>query len=95
MTSAWDTACAGRRLDQEEKIEIQIATSHANLTSAEAVDILHDIAGATAIRNQYPLERHFRDIHTLTQHAFGSTARLESSGRLMLGLENNWGFFVF
>jgi alkylation response protein AidB-like acyl-CoA dehydrogenase len=59
------------------------------------VDVLHDIAGATAIRTQYPLERHFRDIHTLTQHAFGSTSRLESSGRLMLGLENNWGFFPF
>ena len=95
VRDAWSTACAGERLDPEQKIEIQLATSHANLTSAEAVDVLHDVAGATAIRNQYPLERHFRDIHTLTQHAFGSTSRLESSGRLMLGLENNWGFFVF
>lgn len=95
VRDAWDTVSAGRRLDQEQKVEIQLATAHANLTSAEAVDLLHDIAGATAIRNQYPLERHFRDIHTLTQHAFGSTSRLESSGRLMLGLESNWGFFVF
>ena len=37
----------------------------------------------------------FRDVHTLTQHAFGSAQRFESVGGLMLGSETDWGFFPF
>ena len=46
-------------------------------------------------RNEYQFQRYFRDVHTITQHAFASASRYESVGALMLGVESDWGFFDF
>ncbi|MCP5111714.1 MAG: hypothetical protein GY953_12850 [bacterium] len=51
----------------------------------------HSAAGATAIRESHPLQRHFRDVHTISQHAFASARRYESVGQLLFGLESEWG----
>ena len=46
-------------------------------------------------RNEYQFQRYFRDVHTITQHAFASASRYESVGALMLEVESDWGFFDF
>jgi hypothetical protein len=38
---------------------------------------------------QDTLEQYLCDVHTLSQHAFGSSEHFESVGKLLLG----WGFF--
>ena len=40
-------------------------------------------------------QKHFRDAHVITQHAFLSEARLEAVGQIMFGLEPDWAFFAF
>ena len=74
---------------------MQLATTHANLAAARAVDLVHAVAGTSAIRNEYRFQRYFRDVHTMTQHAFTSASRYESVGALMLGVESDWPFFAF
>jgi len=37
-------------------------------------------------------ERRFRDVHTLTQHAFTSINRYESVGKLLFGQPGDWPF---
>jgi indole-3-acetate monooxygenase len=90
---AWDTVSQGHFLSQKQKIAIQLATSHAIRSAADAVDLVHQAAGTSAIREEQPFERYFRDAHVMTQHAFGSASRFESAGKLMFGLETDWPFF--
>jgi alkylation response protein AidB-like acyl-CoA dehydrogenase len=83
----------GTPLGMDDKLSVQLACTHANVCAAEVVDLVYALAGATAIRKDFPLERCFRDAHTLTQHAFVGAPRFESCGRLMLGVESDWSFF--
>jgi alkylation response protein AidB-like acyl-CoA dehydrogenase len=57
------------------------------------VDLIHACAGTSAIRNEQPFQQRFRDVHTLSQHAFTGAARYESLGKLLLGRESDWPFY--
>ena len=94
VAAAWQTVEGGQFLSQREKIAIQLATSHAIRSSAQAVELVHQAAGTSAIRREQPFERHFRDAHVITQHAFGSMNRFESVGKLLFGQETDWQFFT-
>jgi alkylation response protein AidB-like acyl-CoA dehydrogenase len=93
FNTAWQTAVSGKFLTMQQKADCQLASSYMVLASAEAVDLIHSIAGTSAIRNAQSFQRHFRDIHVITQHAFVSESRLEAVGQVRLGLEPDWGFF--
>ena len=54
---------------------------------AQAVDLLHDAAGMTAVQSGHALERCWRDIHTMTQHVILGSTRFEVIGRIFLGLD--------
>ena len=43
--------------------------------------------GGTAVFRSSPLQRCFRDVHTITQHAMVGPATLELTGGLLLGQE--------
>jgi alkylation response protein AidB-like acyl-CoA dehydrogenase len=92
---AWEAALQGDFCALERKLKMQLATTYATLAAAKAVDLVHEAAGASAIRNEYRFQQYFRDVHTMTQHAFSSASRYESVGALMLGVESDWGFFPF
>lgn len=93
------TICAaaqqGADLTSERKLQMLLAATYAVQAAAKAVDLLHEAAGASAIRDQYRFQRYFRDIHTITQHAFICASRYESVGALMLGTQSDWPFFAF
>ena len=91
----WQAAVQGAEITLEQKGRMQLATSHANMCAARAVDLVHAVAGASAIRNEYRFQQYFRDAHTMTQQAGSSASRYESVGALMLGTESDWGFFAF
>ena len=93
IRDAWDTASQGHFLAKKQKMAIQLAVCQAMSASAEAVDLVHQAAGTTAIRQGQPFERYFRDAHVMTQHAFSSASRFESVGKLMFGVETDWPFF--
>jgi alkylation response protein AidB-like acyl-CoA dehydrogenase len=85
----------GELLSPEAKIRLQLAVSFAAEACAEAVRLINDAVGASAIRIGQPFERHFRDAHTLLQHSDKSSPRYASAGRLMFGLENDWVWLSF
>ncbi|MGH0032800.1 MAG: acyl-CoA dehydrogenase family protein [Myxococcota bacterium] len=92
---AWAAVQVRGRLAMGEKARCQLASTNVVLAAAEAVDLVHACVGSAGIRQEQRFERHFRDIHVMTQHAFIGEARLEAVGRIMLGLEPDWGFFQF
>lgn len=91
----WDVAVSGSFLTIEQKADCQQAAAHAVCACAEAIDLIHSIAGSAAIRDDQPFERHFRDIHVITQHAFVCENRFEAVGQIRLGLESDWEFLYF
>jgi alkylation response protein AidB-like acyl-CoA dehydrogenase len=93
LHDAWRTANQEQMISREQKMRIQLAASFANQAAAEAVDLVHAAAGTSSIRTEQPFQQHFRDVHTLTQHAFASASRYESVGKLLLGVETDWPFF--
>ena len=72
---------------------VQLASCHAVEAAARAVDLLHSAAGTSGIRTEDGLERHFRDVHTISQHTLSSAARYESVGQLLVGKQSDWTFF--
>jgi alkylation response protein AidB-like acyl-CoA dehydrogenase len=91
----WEAALHGAPISLDQKLHMQLAASHSIVCAVKAVDLVHAVAGTSAIRNEYPFQQYFRDVHTIQQHAFVSASRYESVGALMLGAESDWGFFDF
>jgi indole-3-acetate monooxygenase len=92
---AWEIAANRGPLEMQEKARCQLASTMAAQTAAEVVDLVHSCVGTSGIREELPFQRHFRDVHVITQHAFLAEARLEAVGQIMFGLEPDWGFFAF
>ncbi|HEY6359737.1 MAG TPA: acyl-CoA dehydrogenase family protein, partial [Vicinamibacterales bacterium] len=93
--AAWQGALDGRSLDLAGKARLQLASSHVPIAAAEAVDLIHSLAGTAGIRNDQAFQRHFRDVHVITQHAFVSESRMEAVGQVRFGLDPNWAFLHF
>ena len=71
---------------------IRMASTNAIHRSREAVDFAYNAAGATAIFESHPLERRFRDIHTVTQQLQGRLSHFETVGAFMMGAEADLTF---
>jgi alkylation response protein AidB-like acyl-CoA dehydrogenase len=93
LDEMWQRAKEGESLDMSARARCQLASSHAVVAAGEAVDRVYLAAGASAIRDEQPFQRYFRDVHVITQHAFTSPSRFEAVGQIMLGLEPDWPFF--
>jgi len=71
----------------DERMTIRLASTFAIHTAVEVVDVLYQAAGATAIFNERPFERRFRDIHSVQQQLQGRQQHFETVGQHLLGLE--------
>ena len=94
LRKAWAVADTGAAIGDEERKHLQLAASYAAESAARAVDYVHAAVGSTGVlESQHQFARHFRDVHTITQHALCSPTRFESMGQVMLGMETDWAFF--
>jgi len=83
----WETAAAGDMPSLQQRAIARLAAAQAASASAQAVDLLYNAAGGTALYEHNLLERCFRDVHATTQHVGTSSANFELSGRVLLGLD--------
>jgi len=81
----WTAATSGT-VTLDQRATLRLATTHAIRLAAQVVDTVYNAAGATAIYDANPLQRHFQDIHVITQHMQGRLAHYEMVGRHWLGL---------
>ncbi|HZQ01238.1 MAG TPA: acyl-CoA dehydrogenase family protein [Reyranella sp.] len=87
IAGIWKEICAGGSLSIEHRIVIRGASTNAIHKAREAVDFAYNAAGATAIFESHPLERRFRDIHTVTQQLQGRLSHLETVGAWLMGAD--------
>ncbi|HWE14012.1 MAG TPA: acyl-CoA dehydrogenase family protein [Solirubrobacteraceae bacterium] len=66
--------------------DLRLAATQAVRTSADVAWAMYDLAGGTAIYDDSPLQRRFRDAHTATAHFQVNEASRELPGRILLDL---------
>jgi alkylation response protein AidB-like acyl-CoA dehydrogenase len=83
----WRKGAGASKIDSDSRALARLASVTAVKLSAQAVDLIYDAAGISAIRTSCAIERCWRDIHAVTQHVILSTGRFEVIGRVLLGLD--------
>ncbi|MBV8776760.1 MAG: acyl-CoA dehydrogenase family protein [Alphaproteobacteria bacterium] len=71
----------------DERMAIRLNSTYCIQTAVAVIDILYRAAGATAIFNDNPFERPWRDVHTVAQQIQGRQQHFETVGAYMMGLE--------
>jgi 3-hydroxy-9,10-secoandrosta-1,3,5(10)-triene-9,17-dione monooxygenase len=80
------TIVEGREVDVETRLRYKRNTATAAKLAVEAVDSLHEMAGANGIYDRYPLQRMFRDMRAAAGHfSFSVDAQLPPWGLVALG----------
>ena len=84
--AAWTSACAGDAISLEQRALLRTAATHATREAAATVDLAYEAGGGTSVYATSPLQRHFRDVHVVTQHVMVAPATYELAGRVLLGI---------
>jgi alkylation response protein AidB-like acyl-CoA dehydrogenase len=92
MADTWKDLSAGATITVAQRMNIRMASTNAIHKAREAVDFAYNAAGATAIFENHPLERRFRDIHTVTQQLQGQLRHFETVGAWMMGVDTDLSF---
>jgi alkylation response protein AidB-like acyl-CoA dehydrogenase len=83
LKETWDAADEIAPVGAAERARVRLAASHAIETSLAVADWTFKQAGTSAIFVGTPLERRFRDIHTLSQQIQSRDAHFEAVGRVL------------
>ena len=81
------TASVNSAITLDHRANMRLATTHGIRLAAQIIDSLYNLAGATAAYEDHLLQRHFQDIHVITQHLQGRLTHYELIGRYALGLK--------
>jgi indole-3-acetate monooxygenase len=87
VSDLWATLRAGDTPSPQQRARYGLCLAASCAWCAEAVDLMYQVAGGTALYAPHPLDRALRDILTLRQHAMFSPRVFETAGRMLLGLE--------
>ena len=85
IDDAWRASQTAEPVSVELRNRLRLAATHAMRTSADVVRTMYDLAGGSAIYDDSPLQRRFRDAFTATAHFQVNEASRELPGRILLG----------
>ena len=84
VDTAWSGAQSEIQPSLATRADLRLAATHAVRTSADVVRSMYDLGGGSAIYDDSPLQRRFRDAHTATAHFQVNAASLGLPGRILL-----------
>jgi alkylation response protein AidB-like acyl-CoA dehydrogenase len=85
----WTEATSTGAVTQERRAVLRLASTHAIRLAVQVVDSVYNAAGVTAIYEGNLIQRHFQDIHVISQHLQGRLSHYELVGQHWLGLETD------
>jgi len=85
LGSFWATLDAGDTPTPEQRAALAGSYAHTFRTCRGAVSLLYEEVGSQSVYRSCPLDRHLRDLMTISQHIMGQTRMLEMAGALWLG----------
>jgi alkylation response protein AidB-like acyl-CoA dehydrogenase len=86
LREMWDTAERTGDFAPEQHPRLRLSTTWAINQARDVVAEVYSAAGATAIFNENPFERRFRDMHAGSQQGQGRPVHFETVGQILLGL---------
>ena len=86
LEQMWDEAERQGDFRPDQHARLRLAATWAIQQSREVTAQLYSAAGATAIFNENPFERRFRDMHAGSQQGPGRPIHFETVGQILLGL---------
>jgi alkylation response protein AidB-like acyl-CoA dehydrogenase len=87
LEQMWRALLASGEVTLEARAQVRLAASHAVSSAVQAVDLIYIGAGANSMYVGCPLERAFRDVHAITLHIGVHPRVMETTGRVLFGLE--------
>ncbi len=86
IEDAWTSAVSSdsEPVSVELRLGLRLAATHAVRTAADVTRAMYDLGGGSAIYDDSPLQRRFRDAHAATAHFQVNPATWELTGRLLL-----------
>ncbi|HEV2188331.1 MAG TPA: acyl-CoA dehydrogenase family protein [Stellaceae bacterium] len=95
LAEIWDSVGETGEVGLDQTATIRLASTWAIKQAREVVNELYHAAGATAIFDEQPFERRFRDMNTIAQQMQGAQRHFETVGGILLGLEPDATMFTF
>ena len=83
----WDAVVSTGEVTLDQRANLRLATTHGIRLAVEVVDMVYNMAGATAAYESSPIQRHFQDVHVMSQHLQARLAHYDLVGRHWLGLK--------
>jgi alkylation response protein AidB-like acyl-CoA dehydrogenase len=83
----WTEATSTGATRQDGHATLRLAVIHAIRLAVQVVDTIYNAAGVTAIYESNVIQRHFQDIHVISQHLQGRLSYYELVGKHLLGME--------
>ena len=82
----WNEANQTGAVSLERRLGLRLAGTHAIRLAAQIVESIYNSCGATAAFEGNLIQRHFQDIHVITQHVQGRLVTYEMAGKYRMGL---------
>ncbi len=82
----WDEAQRTGEVSMDKRVNMRLAGTHGIRLAAQIIESLYPLCGANAIYEGSLIQRHFQDIHVITQHMQGRLAYYELVGKHHMGL---------
>ncbi len=86
IAEIWDEVVSTGTASLEKRSALRLSTTHGIRLACEIVESLYSAAGATAAFEGHVMQRHFQDIHVITQHVQGRLSHYELVGQIALGI---------
>jgi alkylation response protein AidB-like acyl-CoA dehydrogenase len=90
IEEVWARVADGAAIGLAERARVRIAAASAVRGAARAVDRMYELGGGSSIYQSSPLQRCFRDVHVVTQHASVAAGSLELAGRALLAPDGDY-----
>ncbi|MBY6685658.1 acyl-CoA dehydrogenase family protein [Rhodococcus sp. BP-149] len=86
IDEAWQYCLGDVPVPVDARNKLRLAATHGARTSTTIVGSMYDLGGGSAIYDDSPLQRRFRDAFTASAHFQVNEASRELNGRVLLGL---------
>jgi indole-3-acetate monooxygenase len=87
----WETLASGDPPSFKQRALARLAMAHASTACTQAVELLYKANGGSSVYAGNVFDRRLRDIQTANQHTTVSLKTWEVAGRVLLGLDHNFG----
>jgi alkylation response protein AidB-like acyl-CoA dehydrogenase len=92
LRDIWAAVVTGGEITFDQRMQIRLASTWAINEAEKVCASAYSAAGSTAIFENQPFERRFRDVHAVTQQVQGRPVHFETVGAHMMDVETDSPF---